>query len=68
MTMTTASPRLMRKLLIDSTTVSVCCAMTPSSMPSGRCVSSSPSRASTPAPMTTTLPPATVEIPRPIAA
>ncbi len=66
-TIATASARLIRKPLIDWTTARDCNEMMLRSIPSGACDSSSARRRSTPSPITTTLPPRTVEMPKPTA-
>ncbi|CRZ46130.1 Uncharacterised protein [Vibrio cholerae] len=66
-TMATAAIRLSIKLATEARTESDCIEITCRSMPSGRWLSSSAKRALTASPISTTLPPVTFEIPKPIA-
>ncbi len=65
-TMATASMRLTMKPLIAVVTASDCREMMPNSTPSGIWGSSSRTRRSNASPMVTTLPPLTVDTPKPI--
>jgi len=66
-TMTMASARLITKPLMAVVTASDCMEITPNSMPTGICSINSRMRTLSASPMVTTLPPATVEMPRPTA-
>ena len=66
-TMATACKRLTTKLEIAVSTASDCIAITPNSMPSGISGASSVRRCFSLSPIATTLPPATVDMPMPIA-
>ena len=66
-TMATAWSRLTTNPLMATVTASDCMDTIPASMPTGSCPVSSAIRCSRASPILTTLPPATVEIPRPIA-
>ena len=65
-TMTTASIRLTRKPPTATFTLSAWCEITPNSMPMGVSARSSSRRRSMASPITTTLPPLTVEMPSPM--
>ena len=66
-TMATASTRLTRKALMAVVVAADWSEMMPASTPSGTWSSSSRARASTASPISTTLPPLVVEMPRPMA-
>ena len=67
MTMATASSKLITKPLMATVTASDCIDTIPASMPTGSCPRNVTRRCSRASPILTTLPPATVEMPSPIA-